>query len=252
MNKLSRGLTWLLIVSVLGAVSTDAENGPNASTPPAASEIVRRYVDGVGGAVRWNEQQSLVLDGTMKIKSAVSKVEIRIRKPDKFLIKSELADTVLSAGFNGQVGWQQKRGGAAYKMQPIEIKMLRDRLQFYLGVTNQLRGIEKEITVRTEVVSGQKYSVLTLTQAEVKRSYYFAEDSGLLVRMITSDNSGIDNSAIEVSQYQRVGGVAYPMRTTTYEKAVEMMQISIDQIKEWSNDDTIFEMPRRSEVRQEQ
>jgi hypothetical protein len=243
MKILSHRLTWILTVSILGAVSTDAENEQNASTPPAAGEIVRRYVDGIGGDVRWKEQASLRLDGTMKIGSAVSKVEIRIRKPDKFLIKSELAEAVLSAGFNGQVGWQQKGSGASYKMQPIEIKMLGDRLQFYLGVANQLRGIEKEIAVRSEVASGRKCSVLTLTQAEVKRSYYFGEDSGLLVRMMTSDNSGIDNSAIEVSQYQRVGGVTYPMRITTYDKGVEMMQIRIDQIKEWPNDDTIFDMP---------
>jgi len=180
-----------------------------------ASDIIKNYINAIGGAEELNKIKSYQALMTMSMQGANLKVEEKKLAPNKDLMTMMMGDNlVMKSVFDGTKGYEQQ-GGAKKDMTAEEVA----QKKVFTSLTEQLDYLSNpafKLTVKsTQKVNGADAYQVMVTDPTGKTSVeYYDVKSKLLVKnenTTVTDNVSVTQS-MELSDYRKVGNVLFPYK----------------------------------------
>jgi zinc protease len=197
----------------------DFANPVTASSQAApavkASDVIKSYIDAIGGANELNSIKSYQATMTMAMQGMNLKVEEKKLAPNKELMTFTLgANVMMKSVFDGDTGYEMQ-GGAKKDMSAEEIA----QKKVYTSLTQQLDYLSnpafKLVAKSVQKVGGSDAYQIMITDPTGKASVeYYDIKSKLLVKSestTVSDNNSVTQS-LELSDYRKVGNVLFPYK----------------------------------------
>jgi hypothetical protein len=219
-----------------------APAGATALTPDA---IIEKYVTAVGGADALRNATTRVMTGRILAGGNESPVEVTTKAPNKRVTVTHMGGAASYTAFDGTAGWMGSSGHQARDMTAAESAASSLDAEFALGL--RLKEIFPQLRRgRPEEVNGVMCEVLNgAAPAKPAVRLYFAQDSGLLVRMVRYAETPLGRipTQIDYADYRDAGGVKVPYRWTLA-RPNGRFTIQIDEVKaNISVDDAKFVKP---------
>jgi len=189
----------------------------SSQTAPAvkASDIIKNYIDAIGGVNELNKIKSYQATMTMAMQGMSLKVEEKKLAPNKELMTMTMGgNTVMKSVFDGNKGYQEQ-GGAKKDMTAEEIA----QKKVFTSLTEQLDYLNnpafKLVVKSVQKVNGSDaYQVLVTDPTGKTSTEYYDIKSKLLVK--NESTTGADNVAVtqilELSDYRKVDNVLFPYK----------------------------------------
>jgi zinc protease len=180
-----------------------------------ASDIIKNYINAIGGAEELSKIKSYQALMTMSMQGANLKVEEKKLAPNKDLMTMMMGDNlVMKSVFDGAKGYEQQ-GGAKKDMTAEEVA----QKKVFTSLTEQLDYLSNpafKLTVKsTQKVNGADAYQVMVTDPTGKTSVeYYDVKSKLLVKnenTTVTDNVSVTQS-MELSDYRKVGNVMFPYK----------------------------------------
>jgi predicted Zn-dependent peptidase len=191
---------------------TDAPKGVGTGTLVKAKDVVKDYIDAIGGAEEAKKITSTASSFNMSMQGMALTVSEKELAPNKSMMAMAMGpNVVFKQSFDGQTGYQVQ-GGAKKEMSADEIAKKKN--QTYL--INQLDYISNpafkmEIKGVQKVNDGDAYQVeITDPSGKISSEYYDVK-SKLLVR--TESTTGPQTQTVDLSDYRKVGTVLFPYKS---------------------------------------
>ena len=183
---------------------------------PSADQVVGKYLQAIGGADAAVKISTRIQKGTVAVGSKTFPVEVVAQAPAKRVTTVRLPGGENVTGTNGDEGWLSAPGLPSHEMGPSELDAA--KLDAELFFPTYLKQIFTELRVQKKELIGGKpaYLVLGLRQDQPPVELYFAEESGLLVRMqrYAETPVGRNPTQIDYADYREQAGVKTPFRWT--------------------------------------
>lgn len=209
-------LISIFMLSLLACTAVLAQNGASTATKPAATptvdELLDKYVKALGGKEALEKVSSRVGKGTMELEGMglSGPVEMYAKAPNKSALYIELQGVGKIANvFDGEnayslspmEGLSELRGGA--------FEQAKRNADFYEPLNLKKQFAKMEITGKEKVDVSAAYVVVATPAVGDPEKLYFAEDTGLLVRIDTDQDTpqGKMSFATYVSDYKDVDGI---------------------------------------------
>lgn len=191
---------------------------PNVKKVPegvTVEQVLNKYVEALGG--RENIQK--VKDKTQKFTGALQGMNITItisqKEPNKFYQMLDAGVFQQKTVFDGTKGKMSAMGQEQeLKGEQLEQLKLQSFLHAFLDYAKY--EIKAELTALETVNNKDAYRVTLSTASGYKVTQYFAVDSGLLMRTMSSLTTpqGSFNSTVDFDDYREVQGVKYAHKLT--------------------------------------
>jgi len=221
-----RPITTMTMDAVYGPPSDESDDVlTQARGVPAVDQVLKKYVDALGGAENVARVTSFVATGTSvgyRGFGGGGRVEVSAQAPDKratHINFPEYPDRGVSVRtYNGQTGWIATPLAVVPKYELAGSERdgarLDAMLSFPAGITQALTNLrvgppstvgDQDVTVLQG--NGPNGTLATL---------YFDDRSGLLVRMVRHGRSPIGRvpTQVDYRDYREVGGIKFPFRWT--------------------------------------
>ena len=191
--------------------------GPQASptprpSPPAADEILKKYVDAIGGQAAIDKVTSRVMKGEVTTANGnTGTYEVMQIAPDKGYESYVTQRGNIERAFTGGTGWE-KTGQGVRELDGQDLLELRLSLQLF----RNLRLKEQYATLRMagrDRIGDRPVIVVLGTTADKKRErLFFDAESGLLLRRISYLETmiGVIPQQTDFDDYRDVEGVKLP------------------------------------------
>jgi len=183
---------------------------------PTPDQVLRNYVQALGGADAIRKLTSLTETGTTVVGSRETTVEVFDQSPDKRTVVIHLPAGENVTAFNGVEGWTAAPHRPFRKMPSGDLpgeKMDAD-LQFALHIKDLLGDLKPG---PSEKLRGQDaYQLIAEKNGYPAARLYFSKESGLLLRVLRYSPSplGLNPTRIDYEDYRPVDGVKIPYRWT--------------------------------------
>ncbi len=200
--------------------STDAEQVETKSAValPTVEQIFDKYVQAIGGRAAVQSITSRVTKGTITAPAykISGTVETYAKAPNKQLteIKAPILGTTRT-GFDGAVAWQEENG----EVKDASGFSKRDA-DFYLPLKIKDLYPKIELKGKEKVGNAEAYWLEAPRLGSPKR-WYFAADTGLLIRTEVRDVEGKLVSSEDYEDYRTVDGVKIPFTVRQFEDGLE-------------------------------
>lgn len=180
-----------------------------------ASDIIKNYINVIGGAEELNKIKSYQALMTMSMQGMSLKVEEKKLAPNKDLMTMMMGDNlVMKSVFDGAKGYEQQ-GGAKKDLTAEEIA----QKKVFTSLTEQLDylsnpGFKLAVKSTQKVNGADAYQVLVTDPTGKTTTEYYDVKSKLLVKSETTsvtDNVSVTQS-MELSDYRKVGNVLFPYK----------------------------------------
>jgi hypothetical protein len=202
---------------------------------PSADEVLRKYLQAIGGAEAAARVTSRVQKGTLTAGSKHFPVDVLAKPPAKRVTTIRLPGGDSITATNGDEGWLSTPGRGIHDMGPSELDgATLDAEIFFPG---RLKLLFEELRVQTkEEVNGKDTYVVSGTRgSRPPAQLYFDVESGLLVRVLRFVKTplGLNPVRIDYADYRQEDGVKTPFRWTVarpnarFTIQIEQMQQSI-------------------------
>jgi hypothetical protein len=195
-------------------VNALAAAAANARPPrPKPEEILKKYVEAVGGRAAIAKVQTIVLKGTREASQDRKwPIEIMTKGADKFRIVINVPEqTPITQAFSGAQGWIKNPNGQ-HTASEAELASLQSTALMYAPIKIKEPFPTLVFNGTTKINERDAY-VLRATQPDgtIER-YYFDTESGLLVRQqkLTPTVLVPIPEQIDYEDYRDVGGVKLP------------------------------------------
>jgi zinc protease len=232
MKNLTRKLS--VVMAMGGAFGTVAHAQSTAQTqaPPAASssaaapsaalpsaeQVLKHYVEAIGGRAAWEKLHSRVSKGTIEIpamNNLSGTIEVHMKAPNSILVVINLGGAVIEQGFDGTTAWSDDPRNGLRVLSGGELEDEKREASFYHAL--DLQKIYSKMTVTgTEKIGERDAYVVEATPpggGDADKLYFDAQ-SGLEVRSVnhrhTPDGS-LEFSA-NIGDYRDVDGIKLPFR----------------------------------------
>lgn len=180
-----------------------------------ASDIVKNYIEAIGGASELNKIKSYQATMSMAMQGVNLNVEEKKLAPNKELMTMSMGgNVVMKSVFDGEKGYEMQ-GGAKKDLTAEEIA----QKKVFTSLTEQLDYLTNpafKLAVKgVQKVNGSDAYQVAVTDPTGKVSMeYYDIKSKLLVKnesSTTSDNNTVIQS-LELSDYRKVGNVLFPYK----------------------------------------
>ncbi len=179
------------------------------------SDIIKNYIDAIGGAAEVAKITSYQATMTMATQGVTLNADERKLAPNKSLMTVSMAgNTVMKSVFDGDKGYQQQMG-TKKDMTADEIA----QKKVFTSLTEQLDYLTNpafKLAVKgVQKVNGADAYQLAVTDPTGKTSTeYYDVKSKLLVKNenVTTANNASVSQIIELSDYRKVGAVMFPYK----------------------------------------
>lgn len=224
-------------VSVPAVLESDAMPKPPApAVAPAAGitadTILEKYVTAVGGADALRKATTRVMTGKIVSGGTEGPVEVTTKAPNKRVTVTRMGGSASYTAFDGAAGWMGSPGRPAREMSAAESAASSLDAEFALGL--RIKELYPQLRRgRAEQINGTMCEVLNGTApGKPAVRLYFAQDSGLLVRMVRYAETplGRNPTQIDYADYRNAGGVNVPYRWTL-SRPNGRFTIQIDEVK---------------------
>jgi hypothetical protein len=213
-----RGASRPVAIPVIAASEPPPESAaPKAAELPAASAVLDKYTQAVGGA-----------DALAKIETRVQKgklsgfgpdpvpVDVSAKAPDKRIttVHGQRGDNITA--LNGQNGWLGNSGRPPRDMSQQESEAT--RLDATLLFSSDLKRLFKEFKVASlDKIDGKDtVKVIAMNEGKPPAELWFDAQSGLIVRLMRYAQTplGRNPTEIDYADYRDADGVKVPFRWT--------------------------------------
>jgi photosynthetic reaction center cytochrome c subunit len=210
--------------------STDApKEGPLLPAGlPQVSQLLRRYVDALGGASAIEKVTSRVAKGTVRLHDQSAAIEIVTQAPGKQATLWHSKQGGSSVVLDGPTGWIAAPNLPVRDLHGPELSSARmdADLQFALHIREWFPDLRVQYP---ESLGDRKADVLLgVADQQLSAKLYFDRESGLLVRMVRFAETplGRNPSQLDCDDYRAVDGVLVPFRITLTEpNSTSMIQL---------------------------
>jgi len=210
--------TLMIVVLVLFVVTAaSAQQNPKAEGPgknAAASiatvdEIIKRYVQAVGGKAAVEKLTTRMIKGSVVTPSGSAPLEIYEKAPNKFLVIIDSPAGGLSRnGFNGTVAWSQNRQRGLREMSGPEVENFKREYDLHREVRITEHYPKMTVKSREKIGDIDAYVVDAVTSDGIPEVLYFDVDTGLLRRRDVTVQGTTIQAYFE--DYREVDGVKLP------------------------------------------
>ncbi len=217
----------------------------SASVLPTVEQILDKYVQAIGGRAAVQAITSRVTKGTITAPAykISGTIESYAKAPNKLLteIKAPILGTTRT-GFDGVVAWEEENG---------EVKdapgFSRRDADFYLPI--KLKDLYPRIELKgQEKVNGAEAYRLEAPRGGNPKRWYFAIDTGLLIRTEVRDAEGKLVSSEDYEDYRAVDGMKSPFTVRQLEDELETITKLTEVKHNVPIDDTKFAKPAPSKA----
>jgi hypothetical protein len=198
-----------------------------AKAMPSVTEVLAKYVDGIGGSAAVEKSQTRVEQGGVEGPRGLhAAIETYRTAPDKAFAIVHRPNGDVSEGVSGEVGWGKRANGEVTDESGDELARSRQWAEFYPG--ERFDKDYERLQVRgTESVNGHDaYVVMAWWKGGGADRIYFDVQSGLLLRIAHRIESPLGALPLQTDyeDYRDVNGLKIPFTvrvtrvdgTTTY------------------------------------
>lgn len=225
-TKLKVG-SFLAVLILLLVPAARAQNAAKAATPgaaaalPSSDDVVKHYVEAVGGKDAWQKFTSRQLVGTIDIPAMniSGTVESHEKAPNKMLSVVVIGGAAFKRGYDGTNGWSDDPQNGLRDLSGDELTDTKREADFYRPL--DLQKIYSKLTVTGSDKAGDHdvYVVEAASGQGDPDKLLFDKNSGLLVRSVLTQHApqGAVTVQEELTDYRDVDGVKMPfsIRQTT-------------------------------------
>jgi photosynthetic reaction center cytochrome c subunit len=232
-----RGSVHPVGTPILSAENAPARHAPEEETTaatalPSAQAILDKYLAAAGGAAALQKIKTRVQTGNMEVADKKYPIEIYSQAPDKRVSISHLPSGPSVTAFNGEAGWLSTPNGIR-RMSSAEQQAARIDAELYFPL--RLPQTYQEFEVGPgEVIDGKAtYLVSARGNDTPDLRLYFAQESGLLVRLIRFAETplGRNPTEIDYADFRVADGVNLAYRWTLA-RSNGRFTIQIDAVKQ--------------------
>jgi hypothetical protein len=207
-------------IPVAAPIIPEMETPPAAASVPAAlpaaQSILDKYVAAVGGLPALQRITTRIQHGNLLFGANKTPIDVYAKAPNKRVSVSHSASGDSSTAFDGTAGWLGNTGRPARDMNGMESKDAGLDAEFSLALraTTIFQSLR---TVASEKIGGKDMTVVAARGAAVPDTkLYFDPDTGLLMRLVRLDDTGIGGLPVQIdyADYRAVDGIKIPFRWT--------------------------------------
>lgn len=194
-----------------------------ASTAQAQTveDIVRRYVEARGGAVKLRAVESLRFTGTMELPDVSAAFVLELKRPNRMRTEFVVQGQTGVRAFDGQHAWERLPlpGEQARPMSPEDAAEARAQADVDLSplVDSQAKGFTVELVGRDRLPGGETWKLVARPREGPARTLHLDVRTHLVVQTI--DVRSVDGKPVEmvteISDYRPLAGVVFPHRIET-------------------------------------
>jgi photosynthetic reaction center cytochrome c subunit len=184
-----------------------------AKAMPSITEILAKYVDGIGGSAAIQKNQTRVEQGSVEgPRGPRAAIETYRTAPDKALAIVHRSNGDVSEGVSGEIGWGKRANGEVTDELGDEPARSRQWAEFYPGERFE-KDYERFQVRGTESVNGHDaYVVMAWWKGDGADRIYFDVQSGLLLRITHRIESPLGALPLQTDyeDYRDVNGLKIP------------------------------------------
>ncbi|HEY0704748.1 MAG TPA: hypothetical protein VGD60_18385 [Candidatus Acidoferrales bacterium] len=213
MNFIAR-LTAVAAIGCGLVISAQAQ-APSAALP-TADQVIKHYVEAIGGREAWSKLHSRVSKGTIEIpamNNLSGTIEVHMKAPNSILVVINLGGAVIEQGFDGTTAWSDDPRNGLRELSGGEFEDEKRESNFYHAL--DLQKIYSKMTVTgTEKIRDHDTYIVEATPAAGgdPDKLYFDTQSGLEVRSVNHRHTpdGSLEFTANIEDYREVDGIKLP------------------------------------------
>lgn len=232
-----------------GAPGAQPQGSPTPRpAQPTGDEILKKYVDAIGGQAAIDKITSRVMKGEVTTANGNSGTyEVMQIGPDKGYESFATQRGNLERGFNGTVGWEKTAQGIR-ELSGQELMDLKLSMQLFRNLKLKEQYTALRVGARDRIGERAVIVVLGTTPEKKRERLFFDTESGLLLRRITYLETmiGVIPQQADFQDYRDVEGVKLPftIRLSTVDVANPYGIRKLSEIKlNAPVDESKFKMP---------
>jgi zinc protease len=203
------------------ASTPSSSAGPSSAADPAAAlpsadQVLKHYVEAIGGRAAWEKLHSRVSKGTIEIpamNNLSGTIEVHMKAPNSILVVINLGGAVIEQGFDGTTAWSDDPRNGLRVLAGGELEDEKREANFYHAL--DLQKVYSKMTVTgTERIGEHDTYVMEATPAGGGDAdkLYFDTKSGLEVRSVNHRHTpeGSMEFSANIGDYKDVDGIKLP------------------------------------------
>lgn len=197
-----------------GVAIRDGQTIENPGSLPTVDEVLRKYVEAIGGAAAINAVNSRVTKGSLDVVgiSRGGTFEIYAQAPNKVLnvIQAHPLGTV-KLGFNGRSGWTTNAAGQR-ALKGLDLARLQRDADFYAPVRLKNNYAKVTLAGMSKIGYRDVYVLDLRPSAGAAERYYLDAQTYLPVRINAVRTTGAVSEPVEVylDEWREVDGIKFP------------------------------------------
>jgi hypothetical protein len=224
---------------------------PNTDGKPAASvtaeQILTTYIKAIGGQDAAAKLKTIVYTGSIqRSEGRTDSVEITMKGTDKYLVKIKTAQGTFVQGIDGAVGWVKDNRGSR-QLASADLEQVKQRAVVYGAIKVAEPPAQMRVVGLEKLGDRDAYVLSVTTGPQTTRKYFFAAQTGLLLRMVTTKQTMLVPlpEQMDFEDYRDVDGVKMPFTILTSDVDVfspatrKFTDIKLNV----AVDDAVFKMP---------
>jgi len=237
---LALGVAWLLGVPAPAQSPADL---------PSGREVVRRFVEAIGGADAVRRPRSQHAVGTFDVPGPGISGEIEAFSAAPNLMFQRLVVPGLGrveSGFDGVVGWLDDPTTGPMLLDGMALEQMKTDAHFYAALHGDEIHQSIETVERTTFEGSPAYKVRLITRSGDEQFEYFSVDSGLLVGSVVTRvlPMGRVPTTTVLTDYRAFGDLLLPTRWRQRAMGAEQV-VTITRVEFDTVDISVFALPPR-------
>jgi photosynthetic reaction center cytochrome c subunit len=204
------------------------------TAPPAADQLLDKYVAALGGAAAVQKITSRVEKGTLSAFGGQHfPVDIYQKAPDKRISIMHLRDGDSTTAFDGHSGWLSVPGRSSRAMTAEENDAARMDADLYFPIHLKVPN-QKFVVQPGEKMDGHETNLVVVRgEGQPPLRLYFDSQSGLLLRLVRYAETPLGRipTQIDYADYRDADGVKVPFRWTLA-RPDNRFTIQVDQLQQ--------------------
>ncbi len=184
---------------------------------PAASTLIDKYVQSVGGAAAIEKVTSRVEKGATSGFGHTFPAEAFYKASGQMAVFTYFPNGQSSTVFSGHEGWQVFPGRPKRPLEGADLQAARMDSDLHFPVDLNTMFTEFKSAPPEKIAGQQAFQVIGLNPGQPPLELYFDGSSGMLVRLVRYAESplGLYPTQIDYADYREQQGVKIPFRITT-------------------------------------
>jgi zinc protease len=218
---LAMGASLATVARAQAPIQTPAASAPSSSAAPAAAlpgadQVLKHYVEAIGGRAAWEKLHSRVSKGTIEIpamNNLSGTIEVHMKAPNSILVVINLGGAVIQQGFDGTTAWSEDPRNGLRVLAGGELDDEKREANFYHALDLQKVYSKMIVTGREKIGDHDTYVVeATPNGGGDTDKLYFDVQSGLEVRSVNHRHTpdGSMEFSANIGDYKDVDGIKLP------------------------------------------